>query len=159
MAPKTLARGFDLEAEIDRRLASAGQRWTKGRRAVVEAMKQTVAPMSVTDLQTAIGPNVPLSSLYRIISDLVDARIFIKLEFAEGFARFELDEELAAHHHHLVCNVCGAVTDLELSELEAMLDGTSASVRRSTGFVVQSHRLDFFGLCRSCSEAVVSASR
>lgn len=106
--------------------------------------------MSVTELQTAVGPNVPLSSLYRIIADLVEAKIFIKLEFAEGFARFELDEELAAHHHHLVCNNCGAVADLELGELEAMLDGTAAFVERQTGFQVHSHRLDFFGMCNSC---------
>ncbi len=153
MTPKALARGFDLEAEIDRRLASGGQRWTKGRRAVVDAMKETVAPMSVTELQSAVGPDVPLSSLYRIISDLVDAKVFIKLEFAEGFARFELDEELAAHHHHLVCNTCGAVADLELGDLETMLDGTAASVKRQTGFVVQTHRLDFFGMCAGCAGA------
>ncbi len=107
--------------------------------------------MSVTELQTAVGPDVPLSSLYRIISDLVDAKIFIKLEFAEGFARFELDEELAAHHHHLVCNTCGAVTDLELGDLETMLDGTASSLRKKTGFIVQSHRLDFFGVCGRCA--------
>ena len=151
MTPKPPPRGFDLEAEIDRRLASSGQRWTSGRRVVVDTMKQSVAPMSVTELQTAVGPDVPLSSLYRIISDLVDAKIFIKLEFAEGFARFELDEELAAHHHHLVCNTCGAVTDLELGDLETMLDGTASSLRKKTGFIVQSHRLDFFGVCGRCA--------
>lgn len=150
MIPKAQIRVFDLEAEIDRRMASSGQRWTKGRRAVVDAMRATVAPMSVTELQVAVGTSVPLSSLYRIIADLVEAKIFIKLEFAEGFARFELDEELAAHHHHLVCNSCGAVTDLELGELEMMLDGTAATVKRQTGFQVQSHRLDFFGTCASC---------
>ena len=151
MTPKPPPRGFDLEAEIDRRMASSGQRWTSGRRAVVDTMKMAIAPMSVTELQNAVGPEVPLSSLYRIISDLVDAKIFIKLEFAEGFARFELDEELAAHHHHLVCNTCGAVTDLELGELETMLDGTASSLRRQTGFLVQSHRLDFFGICGRCA--------
>ena len=54
-----------------------------------------------------VGPDVPLSSLYRIIGDLVAAGVLIRLEFAEGFARFELDEELAEHHHHLVCTECG----------------------------------------------------
>jgi Fur family transcriptional regulator, ferric uptake regulator len=153
MTLKTPAQGFDLDAEIDRRLSSTGQRWTSGRRSVVQAMKQTVAPLSITELQTLVGPAVPLSSLYRIITDLVTARIVIKLEFAEGFARFELDEELAAHHHHLVCNICGAVADLDLGELEATLDGTAAKIKRSSGFVVASHRLDFFGSCKACHGA------
>jgi Fur family transcriptional regulator, ferric uptake regulator len=153
MASPAQVRRLDLDSEIDRRLARSGQRWTRGRHAVVEAMKQSVAPMSVPDLQAAVGDAVPLSSLYRIIGDLVDAKVFIKLEFAEGFARFELDEELAAHHHHLVCNACGLVTDLELRDLETTLDTTAAAIVRSTGFVAQSHRLDFFGLCQNCAIA------
>lgn len=108
--------------------------------------------MSVTELQSVVGPKVPLSSLYRIISDLLDAKIFIKLEFAEGFARFELDEDLAAHHHHLVCNECGSVADLELGDLETILDGTTATIRKKTGFVTQNHRLDFFGMCANCAK-------
>lgn len=153
MATPARARRLDLDGEIDRRLARNGQRWTRGRRAVVDAMKQTLAPMSVTELQASVGAEVPLSSLYRILSDLVEAKVFIRLEFAEGFARFELDEELAAHHHHLVCNSCGAVADLELGDLETTLDTTATAIVRSTGFVTQSHRLDFFGLCRTCAAA------
>jgi Fur family transcriptional regulator, ferric uptake regulator len=141
-----------VREEIDRRMAKAGLRWTGGRRSVVDAMHASTAPLSVPDLQTAVGPNVPLSSLYRIIGDLVDATILIKLEFAEGFARFELDDALSAHHHHLVCTECGGVTDLELGELETALDGTSTTIKRRTGFRVASHRLDFFGICGACAK-------
>lgn len=126
-------------------------RWTKGRRSVIGVFQEVNAPLSVTELQAKVGPSVPLSSLYRIISDLVDAKVLIKLEFAEGFARFELDEGLAEHHHHLVCTECGAVIDLELHELEVTLESTSKSIKRRTGFEVASHRLDFFGLCTTCA--------
>ena len=137
--------------EIDRRLAQAGLRWTKGRRAVVETLQVTSAPLSVTDLQSAVGPAVPLSSLYRIIADLLEAKVLIKLEFAEGFARFELDEDLASHHHHLVCTNCGDVADLELADLELTLVTAVKSIKRRTGFRASNHRLDFFGLCAKCA--------
>lgn len=114
-------------------------------------MSRATAPLSVPDLQAAVGPSVPLSSLYRIINDLVDARVFIKLEFAEGFARFELDEELAQHHHHLVCTTCGTVLDLELADLEDAITATSRAIKRRNGFVVLAHRVDFFGLCMHCT--------
>lgn len=140
-----------IQQEIDQRLATAGLRWTKGRRAVVEAMGRASAPMSVPELQAVVGPAVPLSSLYRIITDLLDAKILIKLEFAEGFARFELDEELASHHHHLVCTSCGGVADLELTDLEVTLGAAVKSIRRRTGFRATAHRLDFFGLCAGCA--------
>ena len=142
-----------LAEEIDRRLARAGQRWTKGRRAVLDALANGGAPMSVPDLQASVGAAVPLSSLYRVIADLVDAKVLTKLEFREGFARFELAEELAEHHHHLVCTQCSKVIDLELPDLEAAVDGVAAHVRKRNGFTVHSHRIDFFGLCDGCRPA------
>ena len=137
--------------EIDRRLARVGQRWTKGRRAVVDALHGISAPLSVTELQTKVGPDVPLSSLYRVIADLLNAKVLLKLEFAEGFARFELNEGLLNHHHHLVCLECGSVADLELPDVEEVLEGTVRPIKRRTGFKISSHRLDFFGLCQNCA--------
>jgi Fur family transcriptional regulator, ferric uptake regulator len=143
----------NVHEEIDRRLAKVGQRWTRGRRAVVDVMAKISAPVSVPELHSLVGPSIPLSTLYRIISDLLSAKVLIKLEFAEGFARFELDDALSKHHHHLVCTECGAVIDLELAELETVLDGTNSAIRKRTGFKVTSHRLDFFGLCAACAKA------
>lgn len=142
-----------IEDEITRRLAHAGQRWTDGRRLVVEAFARATAPLSVHEVHNLVGPPVPLSSLYRIIADLVAAGVLIRLEFAEGFARFELDEELAEHHHHLVCTECGDVTDLELPDLERTIDRASEGIQRRAGFRARTHRLDFFGECSSCREA------
>lgn len=142
-----------VEEEIDRRLAKTGQRWTKGRRSVVDVMRHANAPLSVPEIQTLVGPAVPLSSLYRIIADLLAAKVLLKLEFAEGFARFELDEGLADHHHHLVCTECGAVADLELHDLEHALEASNKPIEKRTGFRVSSHRLDFFGVCANCVNA------
>ena len=150
MANSKADRSVTAGQEIDRRLAQAGMRWTKGRRAVVDGLLDATAPRSVPDLQAMVGPTVPLSSLYRIIADLLEARVLIKLEFAEGFARFELDEELASHHHHLVCTACGDVADLELGDLELTLGGAVKHIRRRTGFRSTTHRLDFFGVCAAC---------
>ena len=107
--------------------------------------------MSVPDLQVAVGPEVPLSSLYRVITDLVAAKVLTKLEFREGFARFEMAEDLAEHHHHLVCTRCSKVIDFELPVLETAVDGVATEVRKRSGFRVHSHRIDFFGLCAECS--------
>ncbi len=140
-----------LQEEVSRRLARAGQRWTGGRRRVVGAVAGATSPLSVSEVHDVVGPDVPLSSLYRILGDLVAAGVLIRLEFAEGFARFELDDGLAEHHHHLVCTGCGIVADLELPDLERTLDTTAVDIRRRAGFEARTHRLDFFGLCAACS--------
>jgi Fe2+ or Zn2+ uptake regulation protein len=146
-------RSAALDDEIARRMAQAGLRWTRARRRVIEVVAEADAPQSVPDLQDRIGREVPLSSLYRVINDLVEARIVIKVEFAQGFARFELDESLAAHHHHVVCTACGKVADIELSDVEAQLSITAKKLTAATGFTVDTHRLDFFGTCADCLQA------
>jgi Fur family transcriptional regulator, ferric uptake regulator len=146
-----MERRVDREVLIERRLKEANLRSTGGRNRVLEAMKQIGKPVAVPDIHELVGDDVPLSSLYRIISDLVDARVLRKLEFEEGFARYELDEDLNEHHHHLVCTECGAVADLALDDIERRLDDTIVTIASSHGFMVTAHRLDFFGLCRSCA--------
>ena len=43
----------------------------------------------------------------------------------DGFARYELAEELTGHHHHLLCSSCGRVQDLHLpGGLERRLEDT-----------------------------------
>lgn len=139
-----------VQDEISRRLARAGQRWTGGRRRVVDAFAVATAPLSVTEVHEAVAADVPLSSLYRILTDLVAAGVLIRLEFAEGFARFELDEDLAEHHHHVVCTECGLVSDLELPDLERTIGRTARGIEEASGFRARSHRLDFFGMCEKC---------
>jgi Fur family transcriptional regulator, ferric uptake regulator len=140
----------DREQLIARRLKDANLRSTGGRNLVLEAMKTIGQPVAVPEIHELVNDHVPLSSLYRIIGDLVDARVLRKLEFEEGFARYELDEDLNEHHHHLFCTQCGSVADLALHDIERRLDDTIATIASSHGFMVQAHRLDFFGLCRSC---------
>ena len=144
-----------LVEEVGHRLARAGLRWTAGRRAVVDIFESAQAPLSMQDLQDrARAARVPLSSLYRIVSDLIGASVLVKLEFEEGFARFELVEELARHHHHLVCVECGTVEDFEgpgLPDLERAVDDAMRSIVRRHRFAVRNHRLDFFGTCAACT--------
>src|SRR5206468_12194422 len=145
----------DLVEEVGHRLARAGLRWTAGRRAVVAIFESSQAPLSMQDLQDrAREARVPLSSLYRIVSDLVGAYVLVRLEFEEGFARFELVEELARHHHHLVCVECGTVEDFEgpgLPDLERAVDDGMRSIVRRHRFSVRNHRLDSFGTCAACT--------
>jgi len=80
--------------------------------------------------------------------------VLVRLEFEEGFARFELVEELAKHHHHLVCVECGTVEDFEgpgLPDLERAVDDAMRSIVRRHRFAVRNHRLDFFGTCSACT--------
>jgi Fe2+ or Zn2+ uptake regulation protein len=80
----------------------------------------------------------------------------VRRVITEGeFARFELDEELTEHHHHLICSTCGRVEDVTIPrELESTMDRTVDRLAKRSGFAKVRHRLDLIGTCRSCAEAV-----
>ena len=71
---------------------------------------------------------------------------------SDEFARFELAEDLTDHHHHhLICTVCGSVTDITVpDELERSIGEMTARAATSAGFEADHHRLDLLGRCRDC---------
>jgi Fur family ferric uptake transcriptional regulator len=54
------------------------------------------------------------------------------------------------HHHHVVCRKCGASVEVEDSGLQAVVRQIGAQ----SGFQIEAHRLELYGLCPKCrSEA------
>ena len=51
-----------------------------------------------------------------------------------------------AHHHHLICDRCGRSTEIG----DLAFEPIAADIEKRTGFLVDSHRIEFFGLCPDC---------
>ncbi|HMJ80722.1 MAG TPA: transcriptional repressor, partial [Candidatus Dormibacteraeota bacterium] len=51
-----------------------------------------------------------------------------------------------AHHHHLVCSSCGRSAEV----VDGDLAKTVERIGRRTGYRIDSHRLELFGLCPVC---------
>jgi Fur family ferric uptake transcriptional regulator len=66
--------------------------------------------------------------------------------------RYELAEQFTGHHHHLICQGCGRIEDLDGCVLA---DGTLTQViryvRRRRRFEVSDHEVRLFGLCERCT--------
>lgn len=148
-----MARGprpSEIHAEVGRRLATRGVRYTSGRRTVIGALQRVSGPQSAADLHKRIR-SVPLSSLYRSLTVLDESGIVRRHHDAVGLARFELAEWLTGHHHHVVCIDCGTVEDVELdAATETVLDTVAASVAGSAGYELGGHVLEVEGVCSSC---------
>jgi len=59
----------------------------------------------------------------------------------------------ARHHHHLVCRSCGRSVDVEEGELQSVV----GEIGRLSGFQIDSHRLELFGLCPECQRSTGNA--
>jgi Fe2+ or Zn2+ uptake regulation protein len=138
-----------LHAAVEGRLRAVGQRYTANRRALVEALSRAGRPAATPELVASAGQ--PQSSVYRNLAVLERAGAVRRVLTEEGLARYELAEDLTAHHHHLVCDSCGAVEDVTVPEpLEREVERALAAAARRAGFRARSHRLDVVGTCRSC---------
>jgi Fur family ferric uptake transcriptional regulator len=84
-------------------------------------------------------PEVGLVTVYRTLDLLCEIGAVRRLDLGDG-PRYELAEN---HHHHLVCESCGAVSEFE----ECPLD-----LRRlqDVDFEVASHSLEIYGRCVVC---------
>lgn len=145
------AKPSDVHEGAERRLASAGLRYTQNRRALVDALSRAGDPLSIPDLMRQI-PGASQSSVYRNLTDLSVAGVVARVQGTDEWARFELHDEFTGrHHHHIMCDVCGEVRDIDIPEpLEHQLDFTLSALARQSGYVITHHRVDLVGRCRKC---------
>jgi Fe2+ or Zn2+ uptake regulation protein len=144
----------ELHTAVAARLRAVGHRYSPRRRSLVEALAAARNPVAVPYL-TATVEAFPQSSAYRNLAVLERAGAVRRVPSEDGFARYELAEDLTQHHHHLVCRTCGAVEDVMVPPaFERQLERTLSEIEGRTGFSAVSHRLDFIGTCRACSYGV-----
>jgi Fe2+ or Zn2+ uptake regulation protein len=139
-----------LHPEVAVRLARVEQRYTASRRALVETLAAAGRPLSIPEILAAT-PDIPQSSAYRNVTALIDAKAVRRVAGSDDHGRFELAEDLAGHHHHLICATCGQVLDITASpRLERALAEAARVAEEETGFTVDDHRMDLVGTCGQC---------
>jgi Fe2+ or Zn2+ uptake regulation protein len=132
------------------RLRSVGQRLTSSRQALLDALTAAARPLTIPEILDE-RPELAQSSVYRNLVVLEEADVVHRVVGTDDFARWELTEDLAGHHHHLICATCGRVEDVPASAgLERSVAAAAAAITRTTGFRTQHHRLDLVGVCESC---------
>ena len=140
----------ELHRAIAECLDRDGQRYTAGRRTLVDALAAAGRPLTAAEVVTEAS--LSQSSAYRNLAVLEGAGVVHRVSGTDEFARFEIAEDLTDHHHHhLVCIGCGSVADFTVpDELEVAVDALASEVAGSAGFEVQRHRLDLVGRCADC---------
>jgi len=84
-------------------------------------------------------PEVGLVTIYRTLDLLSEIGAVRRLDLGDG-PRYELAED---HHHHLICESCGEVSEFERCPLDlGRLGGMD--------FEVSSHSLEIYGRCAAC---------
>ena len=144
------AGDFGLHHQVTLLLAAHEQRYTVQRRAIIGALAELGRPATIGEL-LEVTTALPLSTAYRNLTVLLDANAVRRVSGADELGRFELSEALSGHHHHVVCESCGLVSDAAATpRLEAALAETARAIAEANDFDVTGHRLELVGLCATC---------
>jgi Fur family transcriptional regulator, ferric uptake regulator len=121
---------------------------TAQRIAIAEVVLGSSRHLSVDDVMRALaatGTSAGTATVYRTLDVLVRSGLVVERDFGEGFRRYE-PARGEPHHEHLLCTVCGKVTEFRDERLERI----TTLIAESHRFARQRHRLVIYGVCDSC---------
>jgi Fe2+ or Zn2+ uptake regulation protein len=130
-------------------LEGAGYRLTAPRRAVAELIASRRGHFTADELLSdsrARRLGVTRATVFRSLEVLTELGLVERLDLPTGEHAFVACDP--AHHHHVVCSSCGRSTEVADNGFEAV----AAAIVRQSGYRVDTHRLELFGLCPSCQE-------
>ena len=149
----------EVHRVIRDRLAERDQRYTGGRRALIEILIESAAPLTLPELLDR-STGLSQSSAYRNLAVMEEAGVVRRLVHRGDHAHYELAEDLTEHHHHLICESCGTISDVTLGEgLERSLDDAFEAVARAAGFSARHHAIDVYGVCADCRDPAAARRR
>ena len=134
-------------AGITGRLSEKGYRLTPQRLMILSAIESSRDHISAEEIYAQVVAkysNVNISTVYRTLDLLKKLGMVYEIDLGEGRIRFHA--EGSGHHHHLVCQGCGKVIDID----EATLSSLKEILLRDYGFSADLRHVGIFGLCRGC---------
>jgi len=126
----------------------ATQRLTKQRRAITEALTSQEnfrSAQEIHALLTVNGDNIGLSTVYRNLTEMFEARDVDMIIGTDGESQYRLCSN--NHHHHLTCTKCGLAIEITGEALEVW----AQQVGIDNGFTEIAHTLEITGHCRNCA--------
>jgi Fur family peroxide stress response transcriptional regulator len=139
--------GRSPDTQLNERLANGGFRFTPHRQHVYDVLVQyrdhpTAEEVFIRTKREV--PEISMATVYNCLDALVKCGLVRLVNVDRGATRFCPNME---EHGHFVCDICGAVFDVELS-----LASTKAEVQLPDGFKVSHYDVAIHGECAACVE-------
>jgi Fe2+ or Zn2+ uptake regulation protein/predicted O-methyltransferase YrrM len=132
-------------------LGEAGYRLTEPGRVVAELVAARAGHFTANDLiaeAQARDLGIGRATIFRALDLFTDLQLLERIDLPGGDHAY-VPCLPGYHHHHLICGRCARVTEVE----DLGLGGAIAGMERNTGWTVQKHRLELYGLCPECQKA------
>lgn len=128
-------------------LKTTGVRITPQRHAILTYLLDSMTHPTADDIYRALAPKYPSMSVATIYNNLklfVEAGLVRELTYGDNSSRFDAD---LSSHYHAICQKCGKIVDFDYPALYE----AEQTAAETTGFIVNGHRMEIYGVCRSCA--------
>ena len=129
-------------------LKTTGVRITPQRHAILEYLIESMSHPTADDIYKALEhkfPNMSVATVYNNLRVFRESGLVRELTYGDNASRFDF---VTSKHYHIICESCGKIVDFHYPGLDEV-EHLAAHV---TGFKVNSHRLEVYGVCPECAE-------
>lgn len=85
--------------------------------------------------------------MYRTLTLLEKLKIISKIYLEDGCTRYQILSSVEKYeHHHMICEMCGKIIDIQGD----LLDALEKQISNQYGFRVTNHKVQIIGICRDC---------
>ena len=156
-SPRAARSAATALAAIGEYIARHGLKHSRQRERIAETFLQMGGHVSVEELVARVrrvDPRISVATVYRTMKLLHECGLAHARNFGDGQTRYEAAAG-RDHHDHLICTRCGTIVEFENDRIEAMQD----AVARKHDFLVTSHKMELYGLCRACQREAAPPPR
>lgn len=129
------------------RLRRLGYRLTPQRLLILEAIQGEEKHISAEEIYARVRDRYPyfhVSTVYRTLELLRRMGMVTETDLGEGKKQYHFVDK--GQHHHLICQKCGAVIELNAAHLGPLEE----TLRREYQFQANLRHFAIFGLCSRC---------
>ncbi len=124
-----------------------GIKSTKGRKLILNIVENAKEPITAEDIyKQIIDEKINLSTVYRTLSSLHELHIINKEIDKDGRALYMIVKN--DHKHVLICTKCGMKIYLK----ECPYTEINKQIEETTGFKIEDHNIELYGLCSTCKQ-------
>ncbi|SNR85103.1 Fur family transcriptional regulator, ferric uptake regulator [Anaerovirgula multivorans] len=141
----------NLMETLKDRLKEKGYKLTPQRRATLDTIMDNQGKHLNTEeiygLVKEKCPEIGLATVYRTLQLLEEMQVISRINLDDGCSRYEFNTHEDDHqHHHLICQSCGSITEVEIDLLEHLEE----EIEKNHDFHINDHKVKFFGICSKC---------
>ena len=129
-------------------LKAGGVRITPQRYAILEYLIQYRNHPTADEIFRSLEsrfPNMSVATVYNNLRKFVEIGIVQEMNYGDAASRLDFTNQ---QHYHAICTDCGKIVDFFYPGLEDVEMASS----KLTGYQINKHRLEVYGLCPDCQK-------